>query len=112
MMRRLAFLAVQRRVTVVMAALALAVFGVVGYNRLALDLLPDISYPSLTIQTEFVNAAPSEVENLITRPIEEVVGVLKGLRSIHSVSRAGASEVALEFEWDSDMDLLALDVRE
>jgi HAE1 family hydrophobic/amphiphilic exporter-1 len=95
-----------------MAALAFGVFGVVGYNRLALDLLPDISYPSLTIQTEFANAAPAEVENLITRPIEEVVGVLKGLRTIHSVSRAGISDVALEFEWDSDMDFLALDVRE
>ena len=105
-------LAVRRRVAVLMAALAVAAFGVVGYQRLSLDLLPDISYPSLTVQTEFPDTAPAEVENLITRPVEEVVGVLKGLRSIHSVSRPGISEVTLEFDWGSDMDMLSLDVRE
>jgi len=105
-------LAVRRRVAVLMAALAMAAFGVVGYQRLSLDLLPDISYPSLTVQTDFPDTAPAEVENLITRPVEEVVGVLKGLRSIHSVSRPGISEVTLEFDWGSDMDMLSLDVRE
>lgn len=104
--------AVRRRVAVLMTALALAAFGIVGYQRLSLDLLPDISYPSLTVQTEFPDTAPAEVENLITRPIEETVGVLKGLRMIHSVSRPGVSEVTLEFDWGSDMDLLSMDVRE
>ena len=95
-MRSFVALAVRRRVTVLMCAVALAAFGVVGYQRLSLDLLPDISYPSLTVQTEFADAAPSEVENLITRSVEETVGVLKGLRTIHSVSRPGVSEVTLE----------------
>ncbi len=111
-MRSFVALAVRRRVTVLMCAVALAAFGVVGYQRLSLDLLPDISYPSLTVQTEFADAAPSEVENLITRSVEETVGVLKGLRTIHSVSRPGVSEVTLEFEWGTDMDLLSMDVRE
>ncbi len=111
-MRSLVELAVRRRVAVFMCALALAAFGVVAYERLSLNLFPDISYPSLTVQTDFPDTAPSEVENLITRPIEETVGVLRGLRSIHSVSRPGASEVTLEFEWDSDMDFLSMDVRE
>jgi HAE1 family hydrophobic/amphiphilic exporter-1 len=95
-----------------MCALALAAFGVVGYNRLPLDLLPDISYPSLTVQTDFPDTAPAEVENLVTRPVEEAVGVLRGLRTVHSVSRPGVSEVTLEFDWGADMDLLLLDVRE
>ncbi len=111
-MRSLVALAVRRRVTVLMCALAMAAFGVVGYNRLPLDLLPDISYPSLTVQTDFPDTAPAEVENLVTRPVEEAVGVLRGLRSIHSVSRPGISEVTLEFDWGADMDLLLLDVRE
>ena len=111
-MRSLVALAVRRRVTVLMCALALAAFGVVGYQRLPLDLLPDISYPSLTVQTDFPDTAPAEVENLITRPVEEAVGVLRGLRTIHSVSRPGVSEVTLEFDWGADMDLLLLDVRE
>jgi HAE1 family hydrophobic/amphiphilic exporter-1 len=111
-MRSLVALAVSRRVTVLMCALALAAFGVVGYQRLTLDLLPDISYPSLTVQTDFPDTAPAEVENLVTRPVEEAVGVLRGLRSVHSVSRPGISEVTLEFDWGADMDLLLLDVRE
>jgi len=112
MIRALVAFAVARRVTVLMATLAVIAFGLVGYSRLAVDLLPDISYPSLTVQTEFPDAAPGEVENLVTRPVEEAVGVLRGLQRIHSVSRAGVSEVTLEFAWDSDMDLLAMDVRE
>ncbi len=111
-MRSLVAVAVRRRVTVTMCALALAAFGVVGYKRLPLDLLPDISYPSLTVQTDFPDTAPAEVENLVTRPVEEAVGVLRGLRTVHSVSRPGISEVTLEFDWGADMDLLLLDVRE
>jgi HAE1 family hydrophobic/amphiphilic exporter-1 len=112
MIRALVDFAVRRRVTILMTTLAVLAFGFVGYSRLAVNLLPDISYPSLTVQTEFPDAAPAEVENLITRPVEEVVGVLKGLQSMHSVSRAGVSEVTLEFAWDTDMDMLSLDVRE
>ncbi len=104
--------AVRRRVSVMMAALAIVVFGAVGYNRLSLELFPDITYPSITVQTEFLATAPQEVENLVTRPVEEAVGVLRGLQTIHSVSRAGISEVTLEFEWGADMDLLSMEVRE
>ncbi|MFN0149743.1 MAG: efflux RND transporter permease subunit [bacterium] len=104
--------AVQRRVTIVMITMAVVAFGLVGYSRLSLNLLPDISYPSLTVQTEFPDTAPAEVENLVTRPVEEAVGVLRGLQSIHSVSRAGQSEVTLEFDWGTNMDALSMDVRE
>ena len=111
-MRTLVEAAVRRRISVLMAALAVTAFGIVGYDRLSLDLLPDITYPSLTVQTEFPDTAPAEVENLVTRPVEETVGVLRGLQSIHSVSRSGVSEVTLEFEWGADMDMLAMDIRE
>ena len=111
-MRPFLSLVVRRRVTVIMSALAVTVFGVVGYNRLALELFPDIAYPSVTVQTEFPDTAPQEVEYLITRPVEEAVGVLPGLTTIHSISRAGVSEVTLEFDWDSDMDLLSMEVRD
>ena len=111
-MRSLIDVAVRRRVSVIMTALAVVAFGYVGYSRLPLELFPDISYPSFTIQTDFPDTAPQEVENLITRPIEEAVGVLRGLQSIHSVSRPGVSEVTLEFDWKSDMDMLSMEVRE
>ncbi|UCG50773.1 MAG: efflux RND transporter permease subunit [Candidatus Latescibacterota bacterium] len=111
-MRPFVALAVRRRVSVIMFALAVAAFGFVGYQRLSLELFPDITYPSLTIQTDFPDTAPQEVEYLITRPVEEVVGVLRGLQTIHSVSRPGVSEVTLEFDWKSDMDMLSMEVRE
>jgi HAE1 family hydrophobic/amphiphilic exporter-1 len=111
-MRGLIAVSVRRRVTVTMTALAVVAFGFVGYQRLPLELFPDIAYPSISVQTEFPDTAPQEVENLITRPVEEAVGVLRGLQSIHSVSRPGVSEVTLEFAWDSDMDMLSMEVRE
>jgi HAE1 family hydrophobic/amphiphilic exporter-1 len=111
-MRAFVEMAVRRRVSVVMASLAVIAFGIVGYSRLSLELFPEISYPSITVQTEFPDTAPQEVENLVTRPVEEAVGVLRGLQTIHSVSRPGQSEVILEFEWDADMDELAMEVRE
>ena len=104
--------AIHRPVTVSMFVVAVILFGWVSLDRLALNLLPDISYPSLTIQTDYEDAAPEEVEALITRPIEESVGVLPGLTRLSSVSRPGQSEVVLEFGWDTNMDLAALDTRE
>lgn len=104
--------AMRRPVTVFMFVLAVILFGLVSLDRLALNLLPDISYPSLTIQTDYPDAAPEEVESLITRPIEESVGVVPGLTRLSSVSRSGQSEVVLEFAWKTNMDLVALDVRE
>ena len=103
---------VKRKVTILMVALAVIAFGSVGFSKLPINLLPNLSYPSLTVQTEFPNAAPAEVEQLVTRPVEEVVGVLKGLKEIHSVSRSGISEVTLEFGWDADMSDLAMEIRE
>ena len=111
-MRTLVDLAVRRRVTVLMTAIAVAAFGFVGYSRLSLELFPDITYPAITVQTDFPDTAPQEVENLITRPVEEAVGVLRGLQTIHSISRSGVSEVTLEFDWGSNMDLLSMEVRE
>jgi len=111
-MKQLVALAVRRRVSVIMTALAVVVFGVVGYQRLSIELFPDISHPSITVQTDFPDTAPQEIETLVTRPVEEAVGVLRGLKTVRSVSRPGVSEVTLEFEWGSDMDLASMEVRE
>ena len=99
-------------VTVTMVTLAAVLFGFVSLSRLDWNLLPDISYPTLTLRTEYADAAPAEIENLITEPLEESISVVRGLRNLRSVSRAGASEITLEFAWNTDMDYAALDVRE
>ncbi len=104
--------AVEHPVTIFMSALATIVFGAVALTRLDVQLLPEIRYPSLTIQTEFPNTAPVDVENLVTRPLEEAVGVVPGLRKVHSISQAGLSQVTLEFDWQTKMDYAAMEVRE
>jgi HAE1 family hydrophobic/amphiphilic exporter-1 len=104
--------AIRRPVTVSMFVVAVVLFGIVSLDRLALNLLPDISYPSLTIDTTCADTAPEEIESLITEPVEEAVSVVPGLSRVSSISRPGRSEVVLEFNWDTKMDLAVLDVRE
>lgn len=104
--------ATRRPVTVFIFALAAVVFGGVAFRDLAVDLLPDITYPSLTVQTQYEGAAPVEMENLITRPVEDAVGVVNGVNRVISSSRADISEVTLEFSWGTNMDFASLDVRE
>ena len=111
-MRRLIEIATERRVTVVMLMVAVGLFGMVALSRLNLNLLPDVSYPTITIRTELTGAAPVEVENLITKPVEETVGVIRNVRLVRSVSRSGQSDVTLEFLWGTDMDVAGVEVRE
>jgi multidrug efflux pump subunit AcrB len=111
-MRRLIEIATERRVTVVMLMVAIGLFGMVSLSRLNLNLLPDVSYPTVTIRTELTGAAPVEIENLITKPIEEAVGVIRNVRLVRSVSRSGQSDVTLEFLWGTDMDVAGVEVRE
>lgn len=102
----------RRRVTVLMATLTLVLFGLIALSGLKVNLLPDLSYPTLTIRTEYTGAAPAEIETLITRPVEEAVGVARGLNKLKSVSRTGQSDVVLAFAWGTDMDKASLEVRD
>ncbi|MEK7487396.1 MAG: efflux RND transporter permease subunit [Planctomycetota bacterium] len=103
--------AVQRPVTIFMFTLAVVVFGYVSYQRLALNLMPDISYPTLTVRTEYLGA-PADLEELISKPVEQALGVINNLINISSISRAGVSDVVLEFSWGTDMDEIYQSVRE
>ena len=93
----------RRPVAILMVFLAAVVFGYFSYGRLAITLMPELTYPTVTVRTEYPGAAPEEVENDISRPLEDNLGVIGGLRRISSISRAGISDVVLEFSWDTDM---------
>lgn len=103
---------IRRPITVFMTTAGVVLFGLVAGSRLSVDLLPDISYPSLTVRTDLPDAAPGDVEQFVTRPVEEAVGVVPGLVRLHSTSRPGQSEVTLEFGSGTRMDLASLSVRE
>ncbi|MGY0611726.1 efflux RND transporter permease subunit [Luteimonas sp. A501] len=103
---------VRRRVTVAMVTVSLLLFGLIALGNLKVNLLPDISYPTLTVRTEYTGAAPQEIETLVSEPVEEALGVVKGVRKLRSVSRTGQSDVVLEFAWGTDMDQASLEVRD
>ena len=95
-----------------MVVLAVCVFGWVSYQRLSLNLMPDISYPTLTVRTEYPGTAPEEVETLLSRPLEQELGIVPHLVNISSISKAGQSDLILEFEWDTDMNAMSQEIRE
>jgi multidrug efflux pump subunit AcrB len=103
---------VDRPVTVTMITVALLLFGLVALTRMPVELLPELGYPSITVQTTYPDAAPAEVEELVTRPIEELVGAVPGLVAVESTSREGLSEVVLDFAWGTRIDDAMADVRE
>ncbi len=105
-------IAIRRPVTMAMLFLTLIVFGWRSYQNLPINLMPDISYPTLTVRTEYEGAAPADVEKLVTRPLEEMLSIVSGMVEINSVSSPGLSEIILEFTWGTDMNMAMQDVRD
>ncbi|HOP48146.1 MAG TPA: efflux RND transporter permease subunit [Desulfobacteraceae bacterium] len=105
-------LSVQRPVFTIMAALIVVILGAVAWTRLPIDLMPDITYPTLSISAEYENASPEEVEELITRPLEEALTAVPGVEEVSSVSAEGRSNVRVTFTWGTDLDAAANDVRD
>jgi len=103
---------VSRPVAITMLMLSMAVFGVVSFFKLRQNLLPEISYPTLTVRTTWDGAAPEDVEQRISVRLSESLGTLKGLVRSSSTSRAGVSDILLEFDWGTQMSFAVQDVRE
>jgi HAE1 family hydrophobic/amphiphilic exporter-1 len=95
-----------------MIALIVVILGFVALRRLPLDLMPDISYPVLSISTSYPNSSPPIVEQLISRPVEEAMGAVPGVEEITSVSSEGSSSVQLSFAWGTNIDTAAAEVRD
>ncbi|MFA5032530.1 MAG: efflux RND transporter permease subunit [bacterium] len=103
---------VNKRVTVTMMILIIVLFGFMSFSKLGLDLLPDIEYPTVYVITSYSGVSSREIEEQISKPIEEVVLSVKGVKSIKSTSEEGSSMVTVEFEWGTNLDFAAQDVRD
>ncbi|HUV51436.1 MAG TPA: efflux RND transporter permease subunit [Anaerolineae bacterium] len=103
---------VQRPVLTIMVFLIVIIIGGISLSRLSIDLMPDITYPTLSITTEYENASPEEVEELITRPIEEAMSAVPGVEEVTSVSAEGQCQVRVTFTWGTDLDAAANDIRD
>lgn len=95
-----------------MLYLGLAFLGVIAFSRLGIDLLPNIYLPHLVVQTTYPNAAPEEVEKLVTEPLESSIGTMTGVKKISSVSKEGISVISIDFVWGTDMDMTVIGLRE
>jgi HAE1 family hydrophobic/amphiphilic exporter-1 len=104
-------LAIHRPVTMFMLSGVIILLGAISLLRLPVDLLPDISFPSITVRVGYAGVGPLEIEELVTRPLEQALGAVAGLERLESTSSEGSSRVTLNFAWGTDLNEAADDVR-
>lgn len=103
---------IKRPIFTVMITLVVVVVGMVAVSRLPVDLMPEIVFPTLNVSTSYENTGPEEIEELITRPIEEAMSAVPGVEEVFSSSSEGSSSVRVMFSWGVNLDAAADDVRE
>ena len=103
--------AVSRPVTMFMVSIVIVLLGAISLFQLPVDLLPEIEYPALTINVTYEGVGPLEIEELVTRPIEQAVSAISGLDQLTSTSSEGQSTVQLGFTWSTDLSEAVEDVR-
>ena len=103
---------IRRPVFVVMLTLIVVIIGFVSLRRLPIDLMPEITFPTLSIMTSYDNTGPEEIEQIITRPIEEAMSAVPGVEEVFTVSSEGSSSVRVMFSWGTDLNAAIDDVRE
>lgn len=103
---------IKRPVFTTMFILVLVVFGIRSYPGLGVDLYPDVDLPMVGVTVTYEGTAPEEMETLITKPIENRVSQVSGIKTITSTIREGYSQTVLEFEIGTDPRQMASEVRE
>ena len=107
----LSSLAVRRGVTFSMIFLIVLGAGYYALTRLRIDMFPDITFPMATVVTTYEGASPEDIETVVTRPIEEAVATVENVKHVMSQSKDGASVVAVELEWGTDVDKAEREIR-
>lgn len=109
---KIARFTVNRPVFTTMMMLIAIALGLVSLAKLPIDLMPDVTYPTLSISTLYPNASPEVMEELITRPLERAVAAVPGVEEVSSISAEGSSQVSVQFTWGIDLDAAANDIRD
>ena len=111
-MKNLAKYSVEKAITVFMAVIIVAVFGVVSFTRLTTDLFPSMNIPYAVVVTTYIGASPTEVEDNVSRPLEETFATTTNIKNLTSSSMENVSIIFLEFESSANMDSVMIEMRE
>ncbi|MBN2399166.1 MAG: efflux RND transporter permease subunit [Candidatus Aminicenantes bacterium] len=102
----------KKRVTMSMVVLVIVILGMISFTKLGLDMLPDLDYPVITVITTYGGVSSEDIEQNITRPVEQWISTVSGIKKLNSISLEGQSVVMVEFEWGTNLDFAAQDVRD
>ncbi|MBU2437946.1 MAG: efflux RND transporter permease subunit, partial [Acidobacteria bacterium] len=105
-------ISVNRKVTTAMMAMILVVLGSLAFTRLGLDFFPDLEFPTVSVITTYSGASSEDMENTVTRPLEQVINSVNRVKKVNSISSEGASVILVEFEWGTNLDFAAQDIRD
>jgi HAE1 family hydrophobic/amphiphilic exporter-1 len=103
---------VKKKVTASMMAMILVVLGAISFTRLGLDFFPDLEFPTVSVITTYSGAASEDIEKVLTRPLEQVVSSVNRVKKVTSQTTEGVSVISVEFEWGTNLDFAAQDVRD
>jgi len=103
---------VNRKVTTAMLAMILVVLGSLAFTRLGLDLFPDLEFPTVSVITIYSGASSEDIENTVTRPLEQVINSVNRVKKVNSITSEGYSVIMVEFEWGTNLDFAAQDIRD
>ena len=105
-------LSVKRPIGTIMFFVGVILLGFISLSKLSINLLPDLSFPKLTVLTQYPGSGPEEIEKFITTKLEGPLSAIPGIKKIHSISKEGNSLITLEFHWGTDMDFALLHTKE
>lgn len=103
---------VKKPVTITMMILIVIVLGVVSFSKLQIDLLPQMELPYVMVQTSYQGAGPEEIENIISKPLEQTLSTVENIEAVISISNEGSSILLMQFSFNTDMDEVMLQIRE
>ncbi len=106
----LARFALRNPITILMAVLMAIILGVISFNKLPVDMFPEITFPSITVAVFYPGANPQDMERTVTYPVEKAVSTVNGVKYVQSISRQGASLVTIYFNWGTSLDSAQSDV--
>ena len=105
-------LSVDRKITVTMITLIVILGGIISFTKLGLDMLPDVEFPMVSVVTVYSGASPEDIESIVTKPIEQAIASVSGVKGVVSTTVEGMSMIAVEFESGSNLDFAAQDLRD